>query len=120
MATVALQPGYAGPVRDAVENFGGNIVVYVHWEEHLSFCSALAFPLPPEMPFGAVQGELLPQFYGSHPDFQRIAWSSVRWELDGQPFTPDLETAIGQQGFGHKSLLRFWTPGLDGYQGSKS
>ncbi len=120
MATVALNPGYAGPNRDAVENFHGNIVVYLHWEGHLSFCAALAFPLPTDMPFGAISGELLPQFYGSHPDFGQIDWSQARWELDGKPFTPDPGAAIGDQGFGHKSLLRFWTPYLHGYQGSGS
>ena len=120
MATVALRPGYAGPNRDAVEHFHGNIVVYIHWEEHLSFCAALAFPLPPTMPFGAVSGELLPEYYGSHPDFGHIDWPQVRWELDGKPFLPVPEAPIGDQGFDHKSLLRFWTPGLHGYQGSRS
>jgi phenol hydroxylase P4 protein len=120
MATIALKPGYAGPNRDAVENFGGNILVYLHWQEHLSFCAALAFPLPPDMPFAAIIGELIPEYYGSHPDFANVDWSQVRWEVDGQTFTPDPDTAIGQQGVGHKSLVRFWTPGLNGYQGSNS
>jgi phenol hydroxylase P4 protein len=66
------------------------------------------------MPFGAIVGEVLPQFYGPHPDFAKIDWSTVRWELDGQEFVPDLDKSIGEQGVGHNSLIRFWTPGLDG------
>jgi phenol/toluene 2-monooxygenase (NADH) P4/A4 len=38
----------------------------------------------------------------------------VRWTLDGEDFVPDMEASLGDQGIGHKSLLRFWTPGLDG------
>jgi phenol/toluene 2-monooxygenase (NADH) P4/A4 len=114
MAVVALEPGYEGTVLDARENFGPNQLVYLHWEKHLMFCAALAFPLPPEMPFAALVGELIPQFYGPHPDFDHIDWSTVRWTLDGEEFVPDMEASLGDQGIGHKSLLRFWTPGLDG------
>ena len=120
MPVTSLNPGYTGENKDAVENFHGNTVVYLHWEDHLSFCAALAFPLPPVMPFGAIVGELIPQFYGPHPDFEKIDWAQVTWELDGEPFTPDLEKGIGEQGIGHKSLLRFWTPGLTGFRGSQS
>lgn len=120
MAVNALNPGYRGEVRDAEENFHGNRVVYVHWEEHLMFCAALAFPLPPQMPFGALVGEVLPQFYGPHPQFKEIDWAQVRWTLNGEDFTPDLEKSLDDNGITHKSLLRFWTPGLDGHQGSAS
>ena len=53
MSVTAIAPDYEKYVefRDVEKNFHGNRVVYVHWEEHLSFCSAIAFPLPPAMPF---------------------------------------------------------------------
>ena len=81
---------------------------------------ALAFPLPPQMPFGALVGEVLPQFYGPHPQFKEIDWAQVRWTLNNEDFTPDLEKSLDDNGITHKSLLRFWTPGLDGHQGSAS
>lgn len=114
MAVVALKPDYRGEVLDAVENFHGNQLVYLHWEEHLMFCAALAFPLPPQMPFGALVAELLPQFYGPHPDFEKIDWSAVRWNIDGEDVVPNMEASLADNGVGHKSLIRFWTPGLNG------
>lgn len=120
MAVVALQEGYTGEVRDRLENFHGNMLVYLHWEDHLSFCAALAFPLPPDMPFAAVQGELMPQFYGMHPDWQKIDWADVRWQVDGVDITPDPDKSLADNGVRHKSLIRFWTPGLKGPQDSSS
>lgn len=114
MAVTALHDGYVGEVLDTRDNFGPNQIVYIHWEEHLMFCSALCFPFPPEMPFGAITGEVLPQFYGPHPDFASVDWDTVIWELDGEPFSPDPARSLAEQGVGHKSLLRFWTPGLNG------
>lgn len=122
MPVVALQPDYADKidVRDRLENFHGNMVVYLHWEEHLSFCAPIAFPLPPAMPFGGILEQILPTYYGAHPDFARIDWASVKWMLDGAAFTPDPAKSLADQGIGHKSVLRFWTPGLNGYKGSGS
>lgn len=122
MAIVALDPGYAEKidVRDRVENFHGNILVYLHWEEHLGFCAALTFPLPPDMPFGALLAEIIPTYYGAHPDFARIDWTAVRWTIDGRAVTPDPAKSLKDHGVGHKSLIRFWTPGLHGFRDSRS
>ena len=122
MAVVTLKPGYAEAieVRDRKENFHGNQVVYLHWEEHLSFCSATAFPLPPEMPFGALTQELMPKFYGMHPDFEKLDWDSVEWIIDGERSKPDMGKSLTENGVGHKSLICFRTPGLHGYRGSCS
>lgn len=117
---VVAKGDYQGEMLDKKENFHGNQVTYLHWEEHLSFCAPIAFPFPPDMPFGAIQAEIIPTYYGMHPDFDSIDWQKVEWSLDGRPFTPDPAKSIGEQGFGHKSVLRFRTLGLNGYQGSAS
>ncbi len=106
--------------RDAQKNFHGNIVIYVHWEEHLSFCSALAFPLPPAMPFGALVSEVIAPHYAAHPDAAKIDWSTVIWRIDGEKKTPDFGASLEANGLHHKSLIRFWTPFLAGYAGSAS
>jgi phenol hydroxylase P4 protein len=111
---------YAFEPKDRLENFHGNQVVYVHWEDHLSFCAPLAFPLPPEMPFGALLSEVLPGIYGKHPDWARVDWGKATWTLDGAPFSPEPEAELRAQGIGHKSVLRFVTPGLKGWEGTSS
>jgi phenol hydroxylase P4 protein len=118
MAVVSLRPGYRGEPKDVEKNFHGNRVVYFNWEKHLMFCAPIAFPLPPAMPFGAVTGQLLPEYWGAHPDFARVDWAKARWTLDGKPLTPDPTKSLDELGVKHKSVLRLTTPGLDGYKGS--
>lgn len=122
MTVVALRPDYADrvPVRDKVENFHGDQVVYVHWEHHLSYCAALAFPLPPAMPWSAFVDAIVGGHYSAHPDFASIDWGRVKWTIDGGEVTPDPSKSIAENGVGHKSLVRFWTPGISGFKGSSS
>ena len=120
MAVVALQDGYQGEVLDQEENFHGNRVVYLHWEDHLMFCAAIAFPLPPGMPFGGLLEEIIPTYYGAHPDFKNIDWAKVRWTLDGEEITPEPDQSLEDLGVRHKSMIRFWTPGLKGYRGTST
>ncbi len=118
MPVQAITPDYRGDIRDRRENFGGNILVYIGWDDHLLFCSAKTFPLPPDMPFQALREQVLPEGFGQHPDFEHIDWAGVQWQLNGEDFTPDEAQTLAAQGFDHKSLLRFKTPGLNGWQGS--
>lgn len=122
MSVTAIIPDYETHTenRDVRAKFHGNIVVYVHWEEHLSFCSALAFPLPPAMPFGALVSEVIAPAYAAHPEAAKIDWSSAVWMIDGEKKTPDLGASLEANGLHHKSLVRFWTPGLGGWSGSSS
>jgi phenol hydroxylase P4 protein len=114
MAVQALYENYTGAVADAPTHFHGNQVVYVGWDEHLMFPFAAAFPLPPGMPFSALQRELLPSVFAVHPDFAKIDWSCAEWMLDGERFAPDPGKSLAENGIGHKSLLRLATPGLHG------
>ena len=104
---------YPALIKDNVENFHGNQVVYVGWDGHVVVSSAMAFPLPAGMPFGALVAEVIPAAYGPDPDFGAIEWDKVEWMLDGAPFTPDNDKSLEENGIGHKSLIRFKTPGLN-------
>jgi phenol hydroxylase P4 protein len=118
----AISPDYESHIvfRDAEQNFHGNHVIYVHWEQHLSFCSAIAFPLPPAMPFAAFVEEVIKPHYAAHPDAAHVDWSKVVWMIDGEKTAPDFSKSLAENGIQHKSLVRFWTPGLDGYKSSAS
>ena len=118
MAVAAIIDNYVGEVMDRVENFHGNQVVYVGWDHHTFFCAPVEFMVPPDTPFGALVDEMIPGAYGVHPDFSEIDWDKVQWHLNGEPFTPDRDKSLIEQGVDHKSILRMATPGLNGIQGS--
>ena len=118
MTVKSMNGEYPEVFMDSVDKFHGNQVVYIGWDYHTSICTANAYPLPPEMPFGALTEAVLPTVLGPHPDFPKIEWDKVEWLLDGEAFMPDMTKSLAENGVGHKSLIRFKTPGLDGYQGS--
>lgn len=118
MALIA-KDGYIDLVRDKVENFNGNQLVYVGWDDHLLFSAAQAFPLPPEMPFQALVSEAMHGIFNDHPDYAKIDWSTVQWVLDDEAFTPKMDASLKENGVGHKSLIRFKTPGLMGINGTR-
>lgn len=116
--TVKSIGDYPARMMDTEDKFHGNRLVYVGWDHHTAICSANAYPLPPQMPFGALLSEVLPSVLGPHPDFPKIDWGKTEWLRDGEAFTPDPEKSLDENGVKHKTLLRFKTPGLDGYQHS--
>lgn len=118
MSVIAITDNYKGVVRDLQANFGENILVYIGWDEHLLFCSAKAFPLPPQMTFADLKAGVLPEGFGQHPDFAKIDWDKVEWNLNDNTLNPADDKSLADLGFDHKSLLRFKTPGLNGYKGS--
>ncbi len=115
---VTARDGYVDVEKDAVERFHGNQIVYIDWDRHRLYSSALAFPVPPEMPFSALTDEIIPGVWGSHPQFGELDWSTVQWVLDDAPLRPVVDASLADNSIGHKSLLRFVTPGLDGIAGS--
>lgn len=119
MAVIAVKP-YTGTVRDRVENFHGNQLLFIGWEDHLFFCSPYAFPLPPSMLFGDVLDKILPATYGVHPDWRAVDWRTAEWFKSSRPWVPDANLSLAQNGLRHKDVIRFRTPGLTGIKGSFS
>jgi phenol/toluene 2-monooxygenase (NADH) P4/A4 len=115
--SVAAIGSYSFRPRDTVEKFPAPLL-YIGWDEHMMFPSALALPLPLETPFEQVIQQVLPKLYSQHPDFARIDWAKVQWFRGGTLFTPKLQGTLAEHGFKHKSVLRFRTPGLEGLRGS--
>jgi phenol hydroxylase P4 protein len=114
MSVQAIRPGYHGDMKDSVEHFHGQQLLGICWDEHLMYATPLCIPVPPQMPFGALVEQVLPQLFGQHPQFSQIDWPQVQWRHEGQPFTPDLQASLADNGLGHKAFIRFRTPGLSG------
>ncbi len=119
MAVAALRK-YEFEPADKLENFHGAQLLYIGWEDHLLFCAPFCLALPPTTRFGDVVRDLLPGIFGYHPDFARIDWAKVEWFKSGQPWQPDFDKSLAENGLGHKDVIRFRTPGLTGIGGSCS
>lgn len=104
--------------RDAIERYRGKQLVFVNWERHRMFSRPFVVALPPETPLQSLIDGQITDCYSYHPDFQHIDWSRVTWQNGSTPFTPDFAKSLKDNGIGHKDLIRFTTPGLDGIAGS--
>ena len=120
MPVIALNPGYAGEIRDLEENFHGQRLLYIGWEDHLMFCAPHCIPVDRSLPFSALANAVLPSIYGMHPDWPQVDIDAIEWFHSGERFTPDFERSLEENGISHKSLIRFRTPGLTGIRGSCS
>ena len=107
-------------MKDSVDKFHGNQLVYLYWHGHRVVSSPRAFPLPPEMPFGAIVSDLIPITYKIEPDFVDLdfAKTEVIWEIDGKVVKPDFSKSLKENGVGHKSFVTFITLALTGKVGA--
>lgn len=93
-------------------------LLYIAWDEHMMFAAPAVLPISLESSFEHLRTKVLPKLYGEHPDFARINWAQVQWFRGATMFTPKMEGTLASHGFGHKSVLRLRTPGLEGLRGS--
>ncbi len=100
--------------RDDESLFHGKRLIFLSWENHLMFSAPLCVPLPPTLPFGALIRDVLPELYGDHPEFEDIDWKRTLWFNSDKRFIPDVGKSLEHHGLGHKSLIRFRTPALEG------
>jgi phenol hydroxylase P4 protein len=116
MSVTAIGP-YDHAPHDTATRFAEPLL-YVAWDEHMMFSAPVVLALSPETRFEQLRTTLLPKLYGEHPDFAAIDWSRVQWFRGDTMFTPAMDGTLASHGFGHKSVLRFRTPGLEGLRGS--
>jgi phenol hydroxylase P4 protein len=114
---VKARATYDFPAMDTVDKFPAPLL-YIGWDNHKMYCSPLCVPIPPNTRFGDFVKLMLPGFFGAHPDFAKIDWDNVQWYSSGQPFDPDMDKTMAENGLGHKSAVRLSTPGLMGLKGS--
>jgi phenol/toluene 2-monooxygenase (NADH) P4/A4 len=103
---------------DTEDLFYGNRLIYVAWENHLMYSAPFCLPLPPTLPFGALVHDVLPELFGEHPEFEQIDWQRVIWSNSNVRFRPDFGKSLEHHGLGHKTLIRFRTPALEGIKKS--
>lgn len=120
MAVIALKEGYQGEVKDREENFHGNRLLFIGWEDHLMFCAPHCIPVPPTLTFERLVKEVIPGTYSSHPDWDKVSVDQIEWFRSGERFTPEFDKTLGENGLQHKAVIRFRTPGLTGIHGSCS
>lgn len=118
MPVQAYFDNYKGEVKDRVENFHGNQLVYINWDRHLLFSAPFTLMVPPSMTFGAFLSDVLPAAFNQHPEWEKINWDTAKWLLDGEPFEPRMDVSMIDQGIGHKGFLRIQTPELTGIFGA--
>jgi phenol/toluene 2-monooxygenase (NADH) P4/A4 len=106
-------------LQDSEDKFYGKRLIYLSWENHLMYAAPFCLPLPPNLPFGALVHDVLPQLFGEHPEFESIDWQRTRWLNSSKRFIPDFGKSLEHHGLTHKSLIRFRTPALEGSRGDK-
>ena len=94
--------------------FPGKQLLFINWEKHRLFSRPFVLALSPETPFAEIIDKYITDCYSYHPDFARIDWAQVIWQNSNQVFTPDRAKSLKENGIGHKDLIRFTTPGLNG------
>ena len=111
---------YPTIIKDSVEKFNGNQLVLIYWQGRFLEGSVKSFPLPPEMPFGAIASDIIPAIYKIEPSFKDLDFNKteVIWEIDGKVVTPDFSKSLKENGIGHKSFVKLITPTLSGKIGA--
>ena len=104
--------------RDALENYQGRQLLYINWEQHRMFSRPFVLALSPQTRFADIIAQHITPCYSYHPDFQHIDWKAVVWRNGSEIFQPDGDRSLADNGIGHKDLIRFTTPGLNGIAGT--
>ena len=108
---------YKFEAKDKVENFNGMQLLYVYWPNHLMFCAPFALLVQPDMSFRALVDEIIKPATASHPDSAKADFLNAQWLLNDEPFTPNAEASLTDNGIDHKSMLTVTTPDLKGMAG---
>ena len=104
--------------KDKVENFNGMQLLYVLWPDHLMFCAPFALLVQPEMTFRALVEDIVKPATASHPEAAKADFLNAQWLLNDEPFTPEVDASLKDNGIDHKSMLTVTTPGLKGLGGT--
>ena len=108
---------YNFPAANRVENYGGDINIYIGWDQHLMFPCPSAYRLPPSIKMRDFLEQMFRPDYVQHPDTQKLDFDKVEWIYEQKPWQPDLDKSMADNGVTHMSYIRFKAPGLAGLHG---
>lgn len=115
MSVIALKPNYQGKVRDAKDQYDGQQILFVEWHGHLSISAPIALLVNPAQKFqNFIDTQLNESVFASHPDWHSVDWSAVEWTFQREALNFQAQDSFESLNIGHKSYLRFHTPGLNG------
>lgn len=112
MAVTSTKP-YVGVPRDVVANFHGKQIVYVCWDRHLLFATPFLIVVEPGMKLGDMLQNVVKPLMQADPDSAAVDFTQAEWQKGEQPWTPDFDASLADNGIAHKQQLRFCTPGLN-------
>ncbi len=117
MTVKAASTNYEFASPNRMENYGGDINLYVRWEEHLMFACPSAYRAPIDMKLRDFLEQFVRADYSQHPEAAAIDWSKAEWHLDEKSWQPDLDKSLAENGVEHMAYMCFRTPGLTGLHG---
>ena len=117
MAVKFLGESYDFPCANRVENYGGDMNIYVIWDHHLIYCSPNAYRVPVNMKFRDFLEQVFAPDYRQHPDVEKVNWDEGVWQMENEAWAPDFELTLEENNIAHNSFIRVTTPGLEGMHG---
>ena len=117
MAIPHLGKSYDFPSANREECYGGDINFYIQWQRHLLYACPSAYRAPVDMNLRDFLEGLFRPDYSAHPDTAKLVFDSCEWQLDQQPWQPDFDKSLQENGIGHMSYVQFLSPGLEGMHG---
>lgn len=94
---------YDFPSKSRQELYGDDILVHVWRKDSMFFASAATFRAPKAMKWADFVGGMVMPFVTSDPDFDQT--KEVSWQLVDDPFTPDPEKSLEENGVQHKYTI---------------
>ena len=117
MTVKHLGASYDFPSENREERYGGDINFYIQWERHLMYACPSAYRAPVDMTLRDFLENMLRPDYASHPDTEKLDFDQCEWQFDQEPWQPDLDKSLKDNGVGHMAYLQFRSPGLEGLHG---
>ena len=66
----------------------------------------------PDQKLGDIIEQQLKPLMQPDPDFDKIDWDAIEWTKSGEPWMPDFNKTVKENGLVHKEQFRFKTPDL--------